>query len=455
MDSICNIPIYNRIKCILSTFFVDFIDTNINITQLFLLLNINRLKNPKIIKKNRNQKKVLWPGVENLIYSANYKGIVKGIITNRNKKFLKNGICLYISSIKKNVHVKILKSSLGISGADDIETVHEVTGYIKNRILNIEKILKMIKSDLNKTTLNWVLEKTKGPLIRVISGTLYKIRTNEKIIKIETPGKYIVISENKVLKIAIIENLDQLNKYWMNVCKKCDDLSIFSTILTEFTNKIKNFEVLKFVDNTFKTAPDGNIKTVNEAGEYIIENGFLCNTHLVQTVVIPLEYVNSDYPAHINSFIASFLISKIFDYPVYEPYSYILNCIYGVDGIVQGDMQYDNVKVSMIFANFNLGFNINLEKLYMNGDGEDFVVIQDDDNTGFVKIQSAYTIPIELKDEIKTNARRPNVHTFLIYKNGRITQSGPHQTLNKEIHRKFVKYIYSIRDTIERSPEKE
>ncbi len=470
-----NIPIYNQIKYILSTFFVDFIDTNINITQLFLLLNVDRIKNPKIIKKNRYQKKVLWPGIENLIYSANYKGIVKGIITNYNKKFLKNGICLYITSKKKNVHIKILKSSLGISGADDEETVHEVTEYIKDRILKIENILKLIKSDINKTTLDWVLKKTKGPSIRVISGTqLQKVHSYEKIIKIETSGKYVVTSLNDshiVIKIVTIENLDQLNVYWSELLKHnsqifldykkefnprkfSDSINISDQEIEEFLklfiDRVQNFESLNFVSGTLETAPNGNIKIVNTPGEYIIDNGFLCSTNMVDSVIVPSEYINNNYPAHTNKVIARFLISKIFDYPIHEPYSYILNCIYNVDSIVRGDMMYNNVKVSMIFTNFNLGFNVNLEQLYIHGDGENFIIIQDDDNTGFVKIQSPYIIPEELKDQIKTNSRRPNVHTFLIYKNGRITQSGPHQTLNRSIHCKFVKYIYSIRDIIER-----
>ncbi len=526
-----------KISFILSTHHVDFIDSIISDKKLFRIIKVDRITNPTITKKDKTKIKVKHPGRPNVLYSARFKDKYRGIVTTKSKKYLKNGVCLYITAKTDTVHVKILKQSLGISGAKNRQTVEEVVKYIINRIKNVDEMLKYISiADKNKTTLEWIKANVKGKELYLIKNTttivekatkVYKLSSGGGVEKLEKgggiPGKvnhptkfvnsgalksyelplrplwitgsFQIFEKDKKKYLILDGNFPFYEKYKLRI--------FFQVTLLPIPGRFVEFDDCDF--SGFIIFP-GGIKIIKKenTSSFIVDYGtylknktnprcylnkvlFLmgANEHLAINSLIPRvveydsrhaqsepsimkldvydepfaeimkatslrvpdEYKSGIYPDYINKKIADFLIDKVFDYAIYPIYCLILDFIYNFGGVVNGNLEYDTIKTIMIFTNFNIGFEIDLERLYMY-EHIDFVIVQDDDNTKFVKIQLEYKIPENLVGEIKTNTKNPNIHTFHIYQNGRITQSGPHEVLNRHAYVKFVNYMKSIEDNI-------
>lgn len=185
------------------------------------------------------------------------------------------------------------------------------------------------------------------------------------------------------------------------------------------------------------------------------------------TLKVPREYRTGQYPPEVDSEIAWFLINKIFDFYFHQNYSQAMRALVRMSHIYRRTQipsrvnqtsmndfrghhfQYQ-AKTSMIYINFDLNFPIDLDQLYLL-DREyfgDFVLVQNDDNTSFIKLKIKYQVPEHLKDQIKINPRKTPVHTFQIFSKGRVTLTGPHERLNFEAYIKFLKFIYSVESKI-------
>lgn len=365
-------------KIIMSTFYVDLLGTEINIECLFHLLSVGRIKNPKIDVSSKKIR-LEHPGVSNLIFSIRYMTNVRGIITSLKKTYFKNAVGIYITGKEKNVHIRILKSNFGISGSNSVKEVKEVTGYLCNRIKNIQKILKHIsESPLTLSSIEWVKNSTKGEKKTIIKGEKYLLFPNEKII---------------------------------TVCdKKCIAIS----------------------------SDDDQDKKLVEIDE-------------IYTLKVPIEYVKSEYPADVDPSIAEFLIDKIFDYYLHKDYCAMISGICNIKSVFKNEFKKVHIKQSMCYVNFNIGHSINLNKLYyVSRDNlKPLILIQDDDNTSFVKFQLRYTSTSEISKHIKVNEKRISIHTIQIFKCGRVTLSGPHEKLNKIAYFKILDVIKRIRPLID------
>jgi len=162
-------------------------------------------------------------------------------------------------------------------------------------------------------------------------------------------------------------------------------------------------------------------------------------------MLMPKEYSNLRYPSNIDADVADFLINKIFECRLYSHFCMFMAGMLKISSIYSGDLTNYNIKTSMIVHNFYLNINaINLRALYMlpRSMFDDFIIIQNDDNTSAVKLQLEHIIPRELMSEIKI--KRSKVHTIQIYRMGRITLSGPHESLNLIAIDKFLNLIDKI-----------
>ena len=147
------------------------------------------------IKKKGHQYKVEYPKVPDLIYSARYGPNTRGVITSDKKTYLKNSLCLHTTSENKNIHVKMFKSNIEISGAQDLDEVIEITEYLRCRIFKIQKTLEFMKSHPEDTliTLDWVKRHTKGTKTLAIKGTNHLPKDGEPIYE-RGNQKYVLIS---------------------------------------------------------------------------------------------------------------------------------------------------------------------------------------------------------------------------------------------------------------------
>ena len=374
-------------KVILSTFFVEFKDVQINNDTLYYLLSVGNVDSLET-KKKGDQIKIKHPGASDIIYSISHKNKTRGLRTNLRETYLKNGVCVHITSRERLIHIKILNSSLGISGADSEETVEEVATYISNRIEQINYILNRIQtSPLAPATLQWVEDNTKGTLVTVLKGTSYVVSPYEEII-FQDGVRYVV-------------------------CKDYDDH------ITKPEDRI----------------PHPDASSIHK----LIRVEEMCD------VVVPSEYNTFEYPEDIDADIADFLIDKIFECRLHSHFCMLIKGISQIKSTYNGDLSQYTIKTSMIVHNMYINIKeINLGAFYMlprSVLGE-FILIQNDDNTSSIKLQLRYTITPELVPKIKI--KRSKVHTLQIYRMGRVTLSGPHIELNKIATSKFLQLINNI-----------
>ena len=100
----------------------------------------------------------------------------------------------------------------------------------------------------------------------------------------------------------------------------------------------------------------------------------------------------------------------------------------------------------MVNYNYNLGFNVNRIKLNELVDGKNgFLSRFDNANVNHVKIELPYKL--QNYNSRKTNKKIPH-HSFLIYKSGAVTQSGPGGEIMEDAFYKFKHIIQSIKDQI-------
>lgn len=465
------VPIYNHIRRILDNTNIEFNEgVNIDIYAVFLMLVTDTLENPVLIKKNKRKYRLVHPGVPNVIYSANCEGFVKGLVMNENTGYLKNCVGMYITSRTKNIHVKLNREKLGIGGDNNDQVIDEITEYIKDRILKMEDMISTIKTqDYNKKTLQWVKRNTIGRSVYVIKNSWSMLNSKDVVVQIDRPGYYVYTVND------LKHSLFQVKVWWKL------DSNFYSTVnysMNKIMLGLRNHSISGLVAVNLRggiiNVTDDDLLYFQQPGLYLLDTPNyedelkIYEVEILNTLKIPTQFrqtviesypkaitdtVTSSpitpYPAGINPKIANYLISHIFDYRDYKTYESTLDSIYTLDHVIRGEIKSYKVKRSMIFTNFYLGFNINLKKLYMEGDGDGFFVVQDDDNSGSVKLQSLCHIPKYLESEVRTNNRGPSVHTFMVCRNGRVAQTSPHQILNQIEHDRFVKYIYSIRSKIE------
>ncbi len=126
-----------------------------------------------------------------------------------------------------------------------------------------------------------------------------------------------------------------------------------------------------------------------------------------------------------------------------EDYYMFINWIISSPYICNEDLAVVDVEKAMVNYNYEIGFRIikpNVEEFL---DGLDGFQCRYDPNNCFVTISLPYEATFKvIKKKKKTR------HTFMLYNTGKITQSGPNETLMEEAYNRFMKTILSIKDKI-------
>src|SRR5438105_1138890 len=104
---------------------------------------------------------------------------------------------------------------------------------------------------------------------------------------------------------------------------------------------------------------------------------------------------------------------------------------------------------TMANYNYDLGFLINRYELAKRmRDETDFTVIYDNTKAYYIKLELPY-VRDESFDLIRKKSEVPK-HTLMVYKSGKVTQSGPGFELMKICYDKFRTEICRLRPYIER-----
>lgn len=184
------------------------------------------------------------------------------------------------------------------------------------------------------------------------------------------------------------------------------------------------------------------LKSVSKGQEMLDEEGTPCHE------LITIKKIE-EIPDVIDKEIALFLIKMSADFIKYEDYCCKLDWICGIKSIIQKPLEViDAVKV-MVNFNYDLGFNVSRLALIhkingLNGFTARFRNTADHN----VTIELPYEIPKDMKI-IRRKDRVP-CHTFLVYRSGLVTQSGPNEELMKPAYKLFNATMNSIRSEISR-----
>ncbi len=136
------------------------VDTDI----AFQLLPITRI----LIQQARESSKCKLPHckIPGSILSMRYRDNVRGLIRNKSNPF-KNAVTIDISTVQKNISLKLSSYSIQMCGASSRADGVEAATHVINHLKNIQIMLNMIQSNMGQTleAINWIKQITKGEIV--------------------------------------------------------------------------------------------------------------------------------------------------------------------------------------------------------------------------------------------------------------------------------------------------
>lgn len=199
-------------ECNVTTMTLIFIlDGSVSLDPAFSLLPITRIEftPPKRQKKKFELPHCAIPGA---ILSMRFKGDTRGIIRSATGKFFKNSITIDLSTISKNVSIKLSRGKIQMCGASSEDQGTEGAQYLIEQLLLVQEELDYIQSNHTaaQETLEWLIEGTKGKeVIRPVYKTVIKTSIDEETgEEVKTPEQ--VFSHNE--DDNAIETIEDLSK---------------------------------------------------------------------------------------------------------------------------------------------------------------------------------------------------------------------------------------------------
>lgn len=149
-------------------------------------------------------------------------------------------------------------------------------------------------------------------------------------------------------------------------------------------------------------------------------------------------------PEEFNQDIASWLLSLIDDFQYYDDYCMKLDYLTNVRSVISSkELSISNAGYSMLNYNYKLGFEVDRDALHVNIDGVNgFMAVYDNALKSYVTI----VLPYDLPENSFINKKKKKVphHTFLVYRSGSVTQSGPGEELMREAYYLFMNTIKDL-----------
>jgi len=151
----------------------------------------------------------------------------------------------------------------------------------------------------------------------------------------------------------------------------------------------------------------------------------------------------SEYPGGVDGEIAQFLSRQVPDFYYHSDYESMLNWACTVVKVCEPDIGIGAVYKAMVNYNYNIGANIDRNALrdLINGRDGFFARFYNEIEHN-VTIELPYVVPENLRI-IHTRKKLP-CHTFLIYRSGIVTQSGPTEELVCEAYYHFMQTISQL-----------
>lgn len=159
-----------------------------------------------------------------------------------------------------------------------------------------------------------------------------------------------------------------------------------------------------------------------------------------------------EIPENLNKDVVMFLLSLCDDFLYHEDMCHKLDFIPNIRTIIDEPLELIRVDEAMVNYNYSLGFEVDRDKLNQFIDGIN----------GFISRYNnalSTSVTIELPYEpapgtsIKRRKNKIPHHTFLVYRSGSVTQSGPGRKLMENAYYLFMNTIADLQSHIRYAPQ--
>lgn len=385
----------------------------IDLNKIFLLLPITKI-DYKSSTKARTRYKIPHHNVPGSILSMRYRGQTRGIIRSTSGTHFKNSITIDVSLKEKNLNIKLCASKMQMCGAKSVEQGYEGAYEMLKKIDYICRIIDDANSDLasKQATLEYAKK---------------NLKVSERMWSLNNISSIIDKTLSRKLYDLLMFKLMDLEK----------NVSIFEPLVDEI------YEVYQNMDHEIEYSKNVIDKWVRESLSLMDK--------------IEFRLPNEEEMDNLNMDYLNFLVSDYQDYNCLDSLLSKINFISTIDKLYEGELEVDWMNKAMVNFNYSLGNHIDRFQLKQQVNGVDgFFAHYDNSTEHYVTIELPYKLKkvmvgeegIVTKTKIKKRQNKVPCHSFLVYKSGLVTQSGPDEGLMKEALKKFIILFEKIKEDV-------
>jgi len=168
---------------------------------------------------------------------------------------------------------------------------------------------------------------------------------------------------------------------------------------------------------------------------------------------VPDHLITKPYiliPPELDQYIVYFLLSLCHDFIYHGDLCQKLDYIPRITAVIDEPLEITNVDEAMVNYNYSLGFEVDRARLDELIDGVSGFISR---FNNALATSTTIELPYE-RNEIIIKRRKNKIphHTFLVYKSGSVTQSGPGGKIMEEAYYLFMNTISQIQSEIEYHP---
>lgn len=221
--------------------------------------------------------------------------------------------------------------------------------------------------------------------------------------------------------------------------------------IQDVLNKIQdNLEGAREAIEWVKTITRGEIieKPLWEERQFINVNLRIYRPLSDNAIIKPIVPI----PDNLDKDITMFILSLCDDFIYHSDMCRKLDFIPNIHTIIDEPLELKNVDEAMVNYNYSLGFEVDRARLNQFIDGQNgFISRYNNALATSVTIELPYEPPAGTS--IKRRKNKIPHHTFLVYRSGSVTQSGPGGKLMEEAYYLFMNTIMQLQPYIQYAPQ--
>lgn len=444
---------FEHLKMTTMTAIID-LEGIVDIESAFPLLPVTKLEIPDMPRTSKKFK-IPWPGKEHAgkIFSVKFQTVSRGISKTLSNKAFRNSISLDICTSEKNIAAKLSATNIHMCGPNSESVAYEAANLLIEHLKNLQVELDYINQHLKERDIvvKWLWDECKG--------TKYTINEETQEIVTLGPGETIrhgVVHENGRPKTTYKEYTfkwedgDHIDKNGILVNKYKEP---YFRALTKQEKKEgkKDYPVMRKDEcrlelDSIPLDPKG--KKIIKIAKIPLKVMEVYSIRIPPSVKIDNEKMT--FPEHLDERICRFLIRYIGDYAYHHVLCGFLNNFRDITKIytppANGELRAGKINIAMANYSYSLNMKVDRWQLCQLIDGVDgFSARYNNTTDHHVTVTLPYTP--EEGESIKRKSLE-KCHTFMVYKTGIVTQSGPHPRLMKDVYLQFMNFIESVRDKI-------